>query len=92
MCEDIVRAPDEWVRWRGGRGRREGERRRERKGRRCCVCCDIKKTSEEMEVAKRELVGQQGYGDSYDYTILAHVTHYSIEAQIAFLKSSIYMN
>ena len=53
------------------------------------MCCDIKKASEEMEVAKRDLVDQQGYGDSYDYTILAHVTHYSIEAHIAFLKPSI---
>ena len=52
VCEDIVRAPDEWVRWRRGRGRREGERRRERKGRRCCVCCDNMKASKEMEVAK----------------------------------------
>ena len=50
-------------------GGREGKRRRERKGRRCYVCHDIKKASEEMEVAKRELVDQQGYGDSYDYTI-----------------------
>ena len=60
VCEDIVRAPEEWGRCKRGRGG---------SGRRCCVCHDIKKASEEMEVAKRELVGQQGYGDSYDYTI-----------------------
>jgi hypothetical protein len=60
VCEDIVRAPEEWGRWKRGRGG---------SGRRCCVCHDIKKASEDMEVAKRELVGQQGYGDSYDYTI-----------------------
>ena len=55
-----MRAPEEWGRWKRGSGG---------SGRRCCVCHDIKKASEDMEVEKRELVDQQGYGDSYDYTI-----------------------